>query len=239
MTAHPSGRKLGVHKIHSPDEKKCEGIKVLGISGSSRQEAGMSKSEKILLQALDMAKKFGAVTNFIRLQDLKIYYCEGNYSQDPSLCTYPCQDSMKYEDDQMQIVYDAVLDTDIMILATPIRWNNHSALIQKFVERMNCIENSDIWFGNKLIKDKVAGLIVIGHVDGVQHVAGNLMNFLNRVGFHMPQDMIASWVGSNDEDTTKDWDDIQNNKYTQEDLENMVHSLLKLACDIKNSKVVI
>lgn len=66
----------------------------------------MSKSEKILLQALDMTKKYGAVTNFIRLQDLKIYYCEGNYSQDPSLCTYPCQDSMKYEDDQMQIVYD-------------------------------------------------------------------------------------------------------------------------------------
>lgn len=94
-----------------------------------------------------------------------------------------------------------------MILATPIRWNNHSALIQKFVERMNCIENSDVWFGNKLIKNKVAG---------------NLMNFLNWVGFHMPQDMIASWVGPNDEDTTKDWDEIQKNKYTQEDLENMV-----------------
>lgn len=239
MTAHPSGRKLEVHKINPPDEKKCEGIKVLGISGSSRQKAGISKSEKILLQALDMTKKYGAVTNFIRLQDLKIYYCEGNYSQDPSLCTYPCQDSMKYEDDQMQIVHDAVLGTDIMILATPIRWNNHSALIQKFVERMNCIENSDVWFGNKLIKDKVAGLIVIGHVDGVQHVAGNLMNFLNWVGFHMLQDMITSWVGPNDEDTTKDWDEIQKNKYTQEDMENMVHSLPKLACDIKNSKVVI
>jgi len=51
----------------------------------------------------------------------------------------------------------------------------------------------------------------------------------------MPQDMIASWVGPNDEDTTKDWEEIQNNPYTQEDLENMVHSVLRLSYDIKNS----
>jgi multimeric flavodoxin WrbA len=236
MTAHPSGRKLGVHLIQPPEPTKCEGIKVLGISGSSRQRAGISKSEKVLIKALDIAKSFGAVTNFIRLQDLKIYYCEGNYSTNPGFCTYPCQSSMKYEDDQMQIVYDAILDTDVMILATPIRWNNHSALMQTFIERMNCIENSDVWFGKRLINKKVAGLIIIGHVDGVQHVAGNLMNFLNWLGFHMPQDMIASWVGPNDEDTTKDWEEIQANPYTQEDIVNMVYSVLRLACDIKYSE---
>lgn len=102
MTAHPSGRKLGIHLILPPDLKKCKGLKVLGISGSSRQRAGMSKSEKILLNALELAKTYGAVTNFIRLQDLKIYDCEGNYSHNPGFCTYPCQSSLKYEDDQMQ-----------------------------------------------------------------------------------------------------------------------------------------
>ena len=104
--------------IPAPDEVKAQGIKVLGISGSARQKAGMSKSEQILLQALDMVKESGAVPRFIRLQDLKIYDCEGNYSQDPGYCTYPCQDSMKYEDDQMQIIYDAILETDVLILAT-------------------------------------------------------------------------------------------------------------------------
>jgi len=29
---------------------------------------------------------------------------------------------MKYPDDEMQNVYDAVLACDILILATPIRW---------------------------------------------------------------------------------------------------------------------
>ncbi len=136
----------------------------------------------------------------------------------------------------MQKVYDAILSTDILFLATPIRWNNHSALVQKFVERMNAIENSATWFNKKLIKNKVAALIVIGHVDGIQHVAGNLFNFFAWLGFHTPDVAIASWVGEFDEDTTKDWDQIQANKYTKEDLENMVHSALNLAYQLKKGK---
>jgi multimeric flavodoxin WrbA len=142
---------------------------------------------------------------------------------------------MKYEDDEMQVVYDAVLACDILILATPIRWNNHSALVQKFVERMNCIENQYSWFGNRMIRKKVVGLIIIGHVDGMQHVAGNLLNFFAWLGFASPEVSIASWVGENDEDTTKDWGQIETNKYTQEDLGNLVSSSLFLASNLRDT----
>ena len=233
MPAPLVGRKFGINIIPVPDKETCRMVRILGISGSSRQQPGMSKTEKLLLAALDRFASFGCRTQFLRLKDLVIHDCEGNYSENPSYCTYPCQSSMKYEDDQMQVVYDAVLASDVIILATPIRWNNHSALVQKFVERMNSIENQYSWFGNRMIKDKVSGLIIIGHVDGVQHVAGNLMNFFSWLGFHSPEVAIASWVGENDEDTTKDWAQIQGNKYTQEDLENMVLSSIRLACALK------
>ncbi|MDD1689120.1 MAG: flavodoxin family protein [Methanoregula sp.] len=233
MPAPLVGRKLGVNIIPVPDKDTCRKVRVLGISGSSRQQPGMSKSEALLDSALKKYREYGCQTEFIRLKDLKVYDCEGNYSENPAYCTYPCQSSLKYEDDQMQTVYDAVLACDILILATPIRWNNHSALVQKFIERMNAIENQYAWFGNRMITNKVAGLIVIGHVDGIQHVAGNLLNFFSWAGFHIPEVAIASWVGENDEDTTKDRDLIDNNQYTQEDLSNLVASALRLACALK------
>jgi multimeric flavodoxin WrbA len=235
MPAPIVGRRFGVGDITLPDRDKTVGIRVLGISGSSRQEPGMSKSERLLLRALEQYKAAGCETTFLRLKDLKIYECEGNYSENPSYCTYPCQSSMKYEDDEMQVVYDAVLACDILILATPIRWNNHSALVQKFVERMNCIENQYSWFGNRMIRKKVVGLIIIGHVDGMQHVAGNLLNFFAWLGFASPEVSIASWVGENDEDTTKDWGQIETNKYTQEDLDNLVSSSLFLASNLRDA----
>jgi len=232
MPAPLVGRKFGINIIPVPDKDTCTKIRVLGISGSSRQQPEMSKSEALLDRALAQYREYGCKTDFIRLKDLKIYECEGNYSENPAYCTYPCQSTMKYPDDQMQRVYDAILASDILILATPIRWNNHSALVQKFVERMNSIENQYSWFGNRLIRNKVAGLIIIGHVDGIQHVAGNLLNFLSWLGFHIPEVAIASWVGENDEDTTKDRDQIEANKYTQEDLDNLVRSALRLACTL-------
>jgi len=235
MPAPIVGRRFGVGDITLPEREKTKGIKVLGISGSSRQDPKMSKSERLLLRALEQYKAAGCKTTFLRLKDLKIHECEGNYSENPSYCTYPCQSSMKYEDDEMQVVYDAVLACDILILATPIRWNNHSALVQKFVERMNCIENQYSWFGNRMIRKKVVGLIIIGHVDGMQHVAGNLLNFFAWLGFASPEVSIASWVGENDEDTTKDWGQIETNKYTQEDLGNLVSSSLSLASNLRDT----
>lgn len=210
-----------------------EAIKVLGISGSVRHKRGLSKSEKILLKALDYAKDLGAVTSFIRLHDLKIYDCEGNYSENPSNCTYPCQNTLKYKDDEMQKVYDAILETDVLFLATPIRWNNHSALVQKFIERMNAIENSSVWFGKKLIKNKTLGLIIIGHQDGFQHVAGNLFNFFSWIGFTIPDVAITSWIEGYNENTSNDWKKLQNNKYTQKQLKEMVNSAINLAYKIK------
>jgi multimeric flavodoxin WrbA len=235
MPAPIVGRRFGVGDIALPDREKTAGIKVLGISGSSRQDPQMSKSERLLLRALEQYKTAGCETTFLRLKDLKIHECEGNYSENPSYCTYPCQSTLKYEDDEMRVVYDAVLACDILILATPIRWNNHSALVQKFVERMNCIENQYSWFGNRMIRKKVVGLIIIGHVDGMQHVAGNLLNFFAWLGFASPEVSIASWVGENDEDTTKDWGQIETNKYTQEDLGNLVSSSLFLASNLRDA----
>ena len=141
MPAPLVGRKFGVLAIPPPDRDLTRGIRVLGISGSSRQEPSMSKSERLLVQALDRYRDLGCEATLLRLKELVIHDCEGNYSENPAYCTYPCQSSLKYEDDEMQKVYDGVLGADIMVLATPIRWNNHSALVQKFVERMNAIEN--------------------------------------------------------------------------------------------------
>jgi hypothetical protein len=83
------GRKFGVNVIDPPDRERCRGVRVLGISGSSRQEGSLSKSERLLKRALAKYETFGCIAEFIRLKDLKIYHCEGNYSEDPSQCISP------------------------------------------------------------------------------------------------------------------------------------------------------
>jgi hypothetical protein len=73
MPAPIVGRRFGVGDITPPDREKIKGTKVAGISGSSRQQAGMSKSERLLMKALARYEELGCETTFLRLKDLKIY----------------------------------------------------------------------------------------------------------------------------------------------------------------------
>lgn len=52
-------------------------------------------------------------------------------------------------------------------------------------------------------------------------------------GFHVPKVSIASRVGENDKDTMKDGDEIEENRFTQKDLDNLVHSSLRLVVSLK------
>ncbi|MCX6697176.1 MAG: flavodoxin family protein, partial [Methanoregula sp.] len=79
MPAPIVGRRFGVGLTPQLAAGKVKGIRVLGISGSSRQEPGLSKSERLLLRALERCSTLGCETTFIRLKDLRIYECEGNY----------------------------------------------------------------------------------------------------------------------------------------------------------------
>jgi len=95
-----------------------------------------------------------------------------------------------------QEIINEAFDADIVMMATPIWWNNHSSLIQRLIEYLDDVNDVDIERTNS--KDgtragressfagKLFGCIVVGAEDGSQHVAGNLFNAANWLGFMIP-----------------------------------------------------
>lgn len=64
--------------------------------------------------------------------------------------------------------------------------------------------------------------------DGVQKVNDTVL------GFYVPEVTIESWMGENDEDTTKDWGEVQKNLFTQEKRDNLNYNSLILAISLKS-----
>jgi multimeric flavodoxin WrbA len=90
--------------------------------------------------------------------------------------------------DQMDRVYQAVVEwTDVILVATPIRWGNASALYYKMAERMNCVQNQITIANRVLLRNKVAAFIVTGGQDNVQGVVGQLLTFFAELGCVFPQ----------------------------------------------------
>jgi nitrite reductase/ring-hydroxylating ferredoxin subunit/multimeric flavodoxin WrbA len=178
---HPLSRKI---------ERAPGPIRLAGISTSPMDEANprFSGSDHLLGHALQSCASLGAESRLIRLSALKFRACEGYYSKSAHACTWPCSITQMDESDQMDQVYEVLVHwADAVIVASPIRWGAGSSLYFKMAERLNCVQNAITIRNQVLIRNKVAGFIIVGGQDNIQGVAGQMLGFFAELGFIFPQ----------------------------------------------------
>lgn len=88
--------------------------------------------------------------------------------------------------DEWPAILERLLDSDIVILATPVWWNNQSSLIQRVIERLDELHDRVLAGEASPLEGKVGGVVITGDSDGAQHIIANLCNFFNAVGLLIP-----------------------------------------------------
>src|ERR1700752_4030420 len=113
--------------------------------------------------------------------------------------------------DQMDRVYEALVHwADAIIVSTPIRWGAASSLYFKMAERLNCVQNAITIHNQVLIRNKVAGFIIVGGQDNIQAVAGQMLGFFAELGFIFPQfPYIAHSRGWSHEDMERNVEEVR------------------------------
>jgi multimeric flavodoxin WrbA len=207
-------------------QTSAKSLNVLGISTTNMNAKFKrpSTSELALEKALQVAEKhYSAKTKLLKLRELNFRNCEGYYSMNETACTWPCTISQQDPNDGMNNIYrDMVLWADVVLLATPIRWGQASALYYQMAERLNTVEN------------KTAGFIITGGQDNIQAVAGSLMMFFTELGFSLPPFAFMGWSrGWIAEDTSENVKEFQKSAYIDRSVEDLVHNTVKLSKQIK------
>ena len=136
-------------------------IKVLGISGSARDEFDMaqesSNSEELLKRCLGHCKKLGAEIELIPLRKYDIRHCKACYSTTNTQCHFYCScypRGTPQGDDMSNILYDKVLGADAIIFATPVNNFKMSTLMAAFIDRCISLDGSLKPANPKSPKDK-------------------------------------------------------------------------------------
>ena len=215
--ANPSKRHKKPHAPH-PLARKVERapgrLRLAGISTTGMDIAypRFSGSDHLLGHALKEASALGAETRLIRLAELKFRTCEGYYSKSARACTWPCSITQMDGSDEMDRVYEALVHwADAVIVASPIRWGAASSLYFKMAERLNCVQNAITIRNQVLIRNKVAGFIIVGGQDNIQSVAGQMLGFFSELGFIFPQfPFIAHSRGWSAEDMERNVEVVRN-----------------------------
>lgn len=90
------------------------------------------------------------------------------------------------EGDEWPNILRRVLDSDIVILATPVWWGSQSSEIQRVIERLDELHDKILAGEPSALEGKVGGIVITGDSDGAEHIIGNLCNFFNAVGLLIP-----------------------------------------------------
>lgn len=88
-----------------------------------------------------------------------------------------------------------MLESDLLVLATPIWLGQPSSIAKMVLERLDAELSETDDEGRMLTYGKVAALAVVGNEDGAHHVTAEVYQALSDVGFTIPANAVTYWVG--------------------------------------------
>jgi multimeric flavodoxin WrbA len=108
---------------------------------------------------------------------------------------YPDMTEHGWAADDWPALYERVQVADILIVTTPIWLGEKSSVATRIVERLYANSGLLNDKGQYAYYGKTAGVLVTGNEDGAKHCAMNLLYSLQHLGYTVPPQSDAAWLG--------------------------------------------
>jgi len=190
-------------------------LRVLALNASLKHEPTLSNTGELATLVLDEIRALATVhTDVVRLSDATLPVGLG-FRESP-------------EDDWPGLV-TKIKAADIVLFCTPIWWGGRSSLLQRAIERLDALDEEYSATGRSAIKGKVAGIVITGSEDGALSVMGSIMMVLSWMGFTLPPECAAYWVGEVGQPTSQDRDKRLKNMATMHMAKGLAQNLVYYA----------
>ncbi|MFU8806729.1 MAG: flavodoxin family protein [Bradymonadaceae bacterium] len=150
---------------------------------------------------------------------------------------YPDMKEHGFERDDWPELYAKVLAADILVIGTPIWLGEKSSVCTHLIERLysNSAEVNDD--GQYIYYGRVGGCVITGNEDGVKHCSMNILYSLQHLGYLIPPQADAGWIGEAGPGPSYCDDDSggPENEFTQRNVTFMTWNLLHMARMLKDA----
>ncbi len=108
---------------------------------------------------------------------------------------YPDMTEHGFNRDDWPQLCRKVMDANILVIGTPIWLGEESSVCRRVIERLYGESGRLNDKGQYLYYDRVAGCIITGNEDGVKHCAMTILYALQHLGYTIPPQADAGWIG--------------------------------------------
>lgn len=108
---------------------------------------------------------------------------------------YPDMTEHGWDTDAWPEIQEKVMASDILVVCTPIWLGDKSSVCTRVIERLYGYSGVLNDQGQYAYYGRVAGCLVTGNEDGVKHCAMNVLYSLQHLGYLIPPQADAGWIG--------------------------------------------
>ena len=160
------------------------GLKAIFLNCTLKHSPDMSHTEGLIRIARKIMEKHGVQTDLIRPVDF-----------DLAPGVYPDMTEHGAAHDDWPALLKKVMAADILVIGTPIWLGDKSSVCTRVIERLYAASGLLNEAGQYAYYGRVGGCLVTGNEDGAKHCAMNVLYSLQHLGYVIPPQADACWLG--------------------------------------------
>ena len=161
-----------------------KGLKAVFFNGTLKRSPEVSNTEGLLTASMKLMQQNGVETELIRTIDQAI-----------AIGVQPDMTQHGWSTDAWPEIFKKIEAADIVVVCGPIWLGDNSSEVKKLIERFYGNSGQTNQKGQYIYYGKVGGCIITGNEDGAKHCAMNVLYSLQHVGFTIPPQADAGWLG--------------------------------------------
>lgn len=140
-------------------------------------------------------------------------------------------------DDQWPEIYEKVKAADIVMIGTPLWIGEKSSLATVAMERLYGGSSDTNDKGQAIYYNKVGGVLITGNEDGAKQAAASVLYGLSHIGFTVPPNVDAYWVGEAGPGPSYIEAEGYKSEFTQSHIQMLAYNTLHLAKILKENPI--
>ncbi|MFD0418346.1 flavodoxin family protein [Streptomyces sp. NPDC127108] len=159
-------------------------LRALFINCTLKRSPETSNTEGLIDRSRLVMEKNGVATELIRAVD-----------HDIATGVWPDMTEHGWQSDEWPRLYEKVMAADMLILCGPIWLGDNSSVMKQVIERLYACSSILNEQGQYAYYGRVGGCLITGNEDGVKHCAMNVLYSLQHLGYTVPPQADAGWIG--------------------------------------------
>lgn len=166
------------------EQQDYSNLRAVFVNCTLTKSPGKSHTQLLIDASANIMKQQGVTVECIRAVD-----------HDIASGVYPDMTKNGWDTDEWPALFEKVIAADILVLAGPIWLGDNSSQMKKIIERLYAMSGELNDKGQWVYYGRVGGCLITGNEDGIKHCAMNVLYSLQHVGYMIPPQADAGWIG--------------------------------------------